>query len=123
MNVWVILMVIGGVLGYAVDFYESLVLRPQARRQEGNKIFRNPDGTLNWKRALIIHPLVYFGGGTVLYFLCNLADTPEQDYNVGAYAFGAWVLGAGIVHAVMGIHNILKNKKVLANPQPPQVYL
>lgn len=115
MNVWVILMVIGGVIGYGIDFYESLVLRPKAGRQEGHKWFRDKNGNFGWWKVLWVHPPIYFGGGTLIYFLCNMADTPEQDYNVGAYAFGAWLLGAGITHAVMGIHNIRKDQKAIEN--------
>lgn len=113
MTIWNWLMLAVFFAGYGLDFYESWILRPKAGREEGHQWFSKPDGGLNRRAALLICSGIYTAFFIFTYWLGNAAKADHQTYNVGLYTATGFLCGAGITHAIMGWHNIRKDKKAL----------
>jgi hypothetical protein len=90
------------------DYRESSV-RHYYGREEGNKLFRAPDGSFETGKAVAISLPIYLLVAFGVYFAGNRFKGETQDYNVGAFAAAAWLAGIGLVHGGIGWHNAGKD--------------
>lgn len=71
--------------------------------KEGNKMFRNKDGSLNVMKAVLLGIGLEYGIAIGAYFFTEALKNSEQSSQAGWYAFGCVLIGFGVMHFIASL--------------------
>ena len=103
-------------IGIAANFYSWFLDYDESRRkkyygkQEGNLFFREKDGELDRRKAVIIFLLLEILPSVMMMLFLHHAKGEGQSDNIGYYAGACWNLGFALLHYITARKNIKRSK-------------